>query len=342
MPQEAWSAKRERQYEHIKESAEEQGASTKRAKEIAARTVNKERARSGEARGVVATVPPRHVLESPRRPAVAYQSAEGPHQGAALQRGQEAGHRRALQDEQAAAPARSRPQEVARTGGVLHITNGDAAVPVLRAAGVAGTILPWRDVLHEGPVPAVDADELSAVRSRFPTERSDAFADRDRLLAEAEELVLWFEHDLYDQLQLAQVLAWSDAPASLVQAETYLAEADLPDPTRVSDRQRRRLGRSGPLSARLTPAGSKGSAATACPCFGLRSTACSRSIRRSTTASAGASSRRWKRLPAVRAIASTPSRRLRPRRKRGSWATRRSSRCSLASSRSSAATRTCG
>ncbi|WP_405667337.1 plasmid stabilization protein [Streptomyces sp. NBC_01166] len=42
------SAKRERQYEHIKEGAEERGASTKRAKEIAARTVNKERARSGE------------------------------------------------------------------------------------------------------------------------------------------------------------------------------------------------------------------------------------------------------------------------------------------------------
>jgi hypothetical protein len=50
MPQEAWSPKRERQYEHVKESAKEQGASTKRAKEIAARTVNKERARSGEAR----------------------------------------------------------------------------------------------------------------------------------------------------------------------------------------------------------------------------------------------------------------------------------------------------
>jgi hypothetical protein len=50
MPQRAWSNKRERQYEHIKESAKEQGASTKRAKEIAARTVNKERARSGEAR----------------------------------------------------------------------------------------------------------------------------------------------------------------------------------------------------------------------------------------------------------------------------------------------------
>lgn len=50
MPQKAWSAKRERQYEHIKESEREQGRSTKRAKEIAARTVNKERARSGEAR----------------------------------------------------------------------------------------------------------------------------------------------------------------------------------------------------------------------------------------------------------------------------------------------------
>jgi hypothetical protein len=50
MPQSAWSAKRERQYEHIKESERQQGRSTKRAKEIAARTVNKERARSGEAK----------------------------------------------------------------------------------------------------------------------------------------------------------------------------------------------------------------------------------------------------------------------------------------------------
>lgn len=49
MPQRAWSGKRERQYEHIKESARERGASVKRAKEIAARTVNKARARSGEA-----------------------------------------------------------------------------------------------------------------------------------------------------------------------------------------------------------------------------------------------------------------------------------------------------
>jgi hypothetical protein len=46
----AWSDKRERQYEHIKEGAQERGTPTKRAKEIAARTVNKERAQAGEAK----------------------------------------------------------------------------------------------------------------------------------------------------------------------------------------------------------------------------------------------------------------------------------------------------
>jgi plasmid stabilization system protein ParE len=50
MPQRAWSKKRERQYEHIKGGLEERGRSEDKAEEIAARTVNKERARSGEAR----------------------------------------------------------------------------------------------------------------------------------------------------------------------------------------------------------------------------------------------------------------------------------------------------
>jgi hypothetical protein len=49
MPQRAWSDKRERQYEHIKEGLLERGESKDTAEEIAARTVNKERARSGEA-----------------------------------------------------------------------------------------------------------------------------------------------------------------------------------------------------------------------------------------------------------------------------------------------------
>lgn len=50
MPQKAWSKKRERQYEHIKASVKERGESEDTAEEIAARTVNKERARSGEAK----------------------------------------------------------------------------------------------------------------------------------------------------------------------------------------------------------------------------------------------------------------------------------------------------
>jgi hypothetical protein len=50
MPQKAWSEKRERQYEHIKEGLVDQGRSEDKAEEIAARTVNKERARSGESR----------------------------------------------------------------------------------------------------------------------------------------------------------------------------------------------------------------------------------------------------------------------------------------------------
>jgi hypothetical protein len=50
MPQQAWSAKRERQYEHIKSGLKRRGRSEDTAEEIAARTVNKERARSGEAR----------------------------------------------------------------------------------------------------------------------------------------------------------------------------------------------------------------------------------------------------------------------------------------------------
>lgn len=49
MPQQAWNSKRERQYEHVKDSAKDRGSSEDRAEEIAARTVNKNRARTGEA-----------------------------------------------------------------------------------------------------------------------------------------------------------------------------------------------------------------------------------------------------------------------------------------------------
>jgi hypothetical protein len=103
---------------------------------------------------------------------------------------------------------------------MLHVTNGDAAADVMREAGIPGEILPWRDVLHEGPVPAgMSLEELSGVRARFIAGRwaepgddvAAGFAERDRALAGFrghDEVVLWFEHDLYDQLQLAQLLDW--------------------------------------------------------------------------------------------------------------------------------------
>ena len=55
MPQQSWSDKRERQYEHIKKGLEERGGAKSEAEDIAARTVNKERARSGEARSASRT-----------------------------------------------------------------------------------------------------------------------------------------------------------------------------------------------------------------------------------------------------------------------------------------------
>ena len=65
MPQEAWSDKRERQYEHIKEGLLERGSDEAKAEEIAARTVNKERARHGEAKEASPTSI--HDLSSGRR-----------------------------------------------------------------------------------------------------------------------------------------------------------------------------------------------------------------------------------------------------------------------------------
>ncbi|HTW98501.1 MAG TPA: hypothetical protein VMD59_06980 [Acidimicrobiales bacterium] len=75
MPQTAWSDKRERQYEHIKEGLLERGDSKDEAEEIAARTVNKERARSGEARQ--ASRSSTHDISSSRRGGLRSHSGPG-------------------------------------------------------------------------------------------------------------------------------------------------------------------------------------------------------------------------------------------------------------------------
>jgi hypothetical protein len=98
----------------------------------------------------------------------------------------------------------------------LHVTNGDCTVPELRATGLAHRIVCWRDALHEGPVPDVPADELRRIRARFLAGENAAdlgtteeFAERDRILESHRDgdYVLWFEADLYDQLQLIQIVA---------------------------------------------------------------------------------------------------------------------------------------
>ena len=102
---------------------------------------------------------------------------------------------------------------------MLHLTNGDSVAGTLEEAGFGPAIVAWRDVLHEGPVPAdLSLDELSAVRAEFiatggwnPDTVRANFQERDRMLrsaADHDEAVLWFEHDLYDQLQLLQILDW--------------------------------------------------------------------------------------------------------------------------------------
>jgi hypothetical protein len=100
----------------------------------------------------------------------------------------------------------------------LNITNGDSAAGTLSEAGIAGKIISWRDVLHEGPVDAsLPLSRLSEQRARFISDKgwddfahvSGSFRERDHAIQHLDyfdEVVLWFEDDLYDQLQLIQLL----------------------------------------------------------------------------------------------------------------------------------------
>jgi hypothetical protein len=101
---------------------------------------------------------------------------------------------------------------------VLHFTNGTAIIPLIREAGIAGPIIPWNDVLHDGPVPiGLNPVALRQRRAAFLAScgwgSADGIgrelADRDAALERLDgidEIVLWFEHDLYDQLQFLQIV----------------------------------------------------------------------------------------------------------------------------------------
>lgn len=99
---------------------------------------------------------------------------------------------------------------------MLHVTNGESAASALRQLGLDGDVMAWNDVLHEGPVRDLAPAAFRAERASFLASPDiDAaailrgFEERDAALEAAAggHVVLWFEHDLYDQLQLAQVLS---------------------------------------------------------------------------------------------------------------------------------------
>ena len=128
----------------------------------------------------------------------------------------------------------------------LTITSGDNAAERLVKARYAKKVLAWRDILHEGPVPLTpDLAALSAIRAEFVEAKGwtaghdlpKVFGARDATLARFADfcrVTLWFEHDLYDQLQLLQILDYFASlpsvtvPLLLVQSDTYLAGPDAP------------------------------------------------------------------------------------------------------------------
>jgi DNA-binding transcriptional MerR regulator len=119
---------------------------------------------------------------------------------------------------------------------LLHVTNGESAGNTLRATSLGGAVLPWNDALHDGPVPAVPRRELLDVRAAFLSgcgwggrrDVRSSLERRDRqlvrALSEGVEVVLWFEHDLYDQLQLIDALGLVDeggAPPELIVVSAF-------------------------------------------------------------------------------------------------------------------------
>lgn len=97
---------------------------------------------------------------------------------------------------------------------MVHITNGDAVAEKIRRWAGDPRLIIWHDILHEGPVPPnLRLEELTAIRGEWLKSNgygpADKLIERDRQLRRLvarDSLWLWFEDDLYDQLQLLQLL----------------------------------------------------------------------------------------------------------------------------------------
>lgn len=124
---------------------------------------------------------------------------------------------------------------------LLHITNGDSAAGTLAQAGLEGRVTTSSDLLHEGPVPVeLDPGQLREVRARYladcgyaPYDKAlELFRREDTLLDEAtsrgDDIVLWFEHDLFDQLILIRLLDRLSRNAAAAGARSLICIGEFP------------------------------------------------------------------------------------------------------------------
>jgi hypothetical protein len=102
---------------------------------------------------------------------------------------------------------------------MLHVTNGESTLVTLARSGVPGRFSSWDDILHDGPTPLVSGDEWVRVRAQYfasvgygeAADMARDFKIKDdalEALRGEDEVVFWFEHDLYDQLLLIRHLWW--------------------------------------------------------------------------------------------------------------------------------------
>jgi len=122
---------------------------------------------------------------------------------------------------------------------VLNIVNGDIVSIKLKDSNIHGDFLEWGDFMHEGPMPeGFSLESLSKIRAKYISSENlgefkevyQAFKRRDAILLSSyqyDKIILWFENDMHDQLQLIQILNWfaQHSPSSnlyIIYPDNYL------------------------------------------------------------------------------------------------------------------------
>jgi hypothetical protein len=123
----------------------------------------------------------------------------------------------------------------------LVLTNGDSSIELIRNACGSDdlVIMPWRDVLHEGPLtPSGQLDDFALVRAKYLSDEfglvysdvMESFVERNETVKrwnEFDKVSLWFEHDLYDQLQLLEILNFFSGQQELNLHKMEIVQSDV-------------------------------------------------------------------------------------------------------------------